>query len=231
VETHPPPDKDQESLRDLFPAGVASVLSRSPTSSQLEPAELVAARAFAPRRMREFRHGRDCARSALLQLGAPAIAIPVGNSRQPLWPQGIVGSISHCGDVAGAAVGRSNRFAGIGIDIEADEPVDAALIERICTAGELLAIRAMNLDEARGVRHLFSMKEAAYKALWPLTKQFLEFQDIEVKPDKQAGRFSVTSPTGLCPSDLAVRLSGRYAILDGLFVSTATIMADVQALS
>src|ERR1700679_1440183 len=46
-------------------------------------------------RQAEFFFGRLAARSVLAALNAPPGEVSVGASREPVWPPGIVGSISH----------------------------------------------------------------------------------------------------------------------------------------
>ena len=69
----------------------------------------------------------------------------------------------------------------------------------------------------------FSMKEAAYKALWPVLRSFLEFHDIETVVDEAQGRFSVASRTGRCPDDLAARIDGRFQRVGELFAAGAVL--------
>jgi 4'-phosphopantetheinyl transferase EntD len=48
------------------------------------------------KRWREFAAGRSCARKALAASGHAPVAVLQGAGREPVWPQGIVGSITHC---------------------------------------------------------------------------------------------------------------------------------------
>ncbi len=77
-------------------------------------AELVA-RAVEKRR-REFAGGRDCARRALAALGIAPLAILSGERGEPLWPEGVVGAITHCAGYRGSAVARAGEVAALGID-------------------------------------------------------------------------------------------------------------------
>src|SRR4051812_2128234 len=85
-------------IADLLPAGVASYEVQDATvpeplfSEELE----VVSRAVAKRK-REFALGRMCAHRALSALGVPACGLPMAADRSPVWPSGIVGSITHSG--------------------------------------------------------------------------------------------------------------------------------------
>ena len=95
-------------LARLLPEGVA--YASLPVESQPDPLEAPERAAVAgavASRQREFAGGRTCARRALLRLGHAAQPIPVGACRAPVWPHGVVGSITHCSSFAAAAVARA----------------------------------------------------------------------------------------------------------------------------
>lgn len=198
-------------LDGLFPAGAVSILSQAaPVDAALLPAELAAARAYSPQRLREFIHGRACARRALVMLGAGAAPVTVGANREPLWPPGVVGSISHAGAAAAAVVAWQSTLLALGLDLEEDLPLEPELAGRICRPEERSALLAPSAEPGLVARRVFSMKEAAYKALWPLINRFLDFHDLEIRPGPQADAFSVVSRSDHCPGDLAARLVGRW---------------------
>ena len=131
-------------------------------------------------RQTEFAGGRACARRALERLGLAARAIGRGAEGQPLWPDGIVGAISHAGGVCVAAVGRSAEVAGIGVDIEVDGPESSQLTHRICSSNELAAIGKLGVRPEELSRVVFSAKETLYKLQFPLTGQALGIRRVEV---------------------------------------------------
>jgi 4'-phosphopantetheinyl transferase EntD len=88
----------------------------------LIPDELPFIRNAAPKRVREFTAGRHIARQAMRQMGVPAAAIPVAENRCPVWPRGVIGSISHTNDTVGIALARTHDYVSIGFDIEAAGP-------------------------------------------------------------------------------------------------------------
>lgn len=119
---------------------------------------------------------RIVARDLLRRIGAPAGAILKAASGMPLWPKGIVGSLAHTSDVAIAAIASCRDFAGVGIDIEPAEPLDPDLLAMVATEGERQVI-GHDLEQGR---LLFSIKEAVYKAVYPLDGMFLDHHDVEV---------------------------------------------------
>ena len=94
----------------------------------------------------------------------------------PVWPEGIVGSLAHDSKVAIAAMAARRDFLSVGIDVEPAEPLNPDLLGMVATAKELERIA----DDPCGGRLLFSVKEAIYKAVYPLDGQFLDHHDVEV---------------------------------------------------
>lgn len=209
----------------LFPPGIATWLSREPgASGPLLPAELAGTERFVGTRLAEFRHGRECARRALARLGAPPAPVPIGTRREPAWPAGVTGSISHAGQVAAAAVGHARDWRGIGIDLEAPDPLEPALVARICLPAELHG----RGDPGRHARLLFALKECAYKALWPTVQAFVDFHELEVRL-ADGGQWRVETRCARVPATLAAALQGRWAEQDGLLVAAAVLPAGLPA--
>lgn len=185
--------------RALFGADVAVAADdpRLPATG-LAPTEAAAAETMVARRRREFAAGRRAARAALGELGAAPAAIPHGPDRAPVWPPGLIGSISHSPSSCIAAVCRTGRLAGIGLDIEPDEPLPLSLWDAILTADERRWVERSGREAAgRLARMVFSAKEAVYKCQYPATRTVLDFQDVEIDPDGRRGdefRVALRSP-------------------------------------
>ena len=119
---------------------------------------------------------RIVARQLMSRFGHKPQAIRKSTGGMPLWPGDIVGSLAHDARVAVAAMAAQRDFLGIGIDVEPAEPIDPDLLSMIATPAELAAAPA---EPIRG-RLLFSIKEAVYKAVYPLDGRFLDHHDVEV---------------------------------------------------
>ena len=137
---------------------------------------------FSPKRLTDFSTGRYCALKALEQLGIKDVIIPIGANREPIWPEGIVGSISHCDSLAGAIVAKSSDHISLGLDIEEIGRVTPDLWDLVFTENEKNYLSGLS-DENKCVQStvIFSIKEAFYKFQHPLTKTFLDFLDVEVE--------------------------------------------------
>lgn len=213
-------------LRSLLPAGIAySSLQGGPAFLPLLPEEATAATRFSASRLAEFALGRSCAREALRALGAAPAGIGVGQHREPLWPAGIVGSISHTAGIAVAAVAHADDFAGIGIDIEAARVLDPELVSLVCRPGELQRAGSAGHDEGLAALLMFSAKEAVYKALWPILRCFLDFQDLEIMLNADLCSFRVESRSPRCPPALVAAVRGGAALPEDGVAAAAWIPA------
>jgi 4'-phosphopantetheinyl transferase EntD len=135
----------------------------------------------AEKRRNEFLLGRAAARLALIGAGMPNPS-PVKQraGRDPDWPAGIVGSITHCAPWAVAAVSKSESLRSIGIDLEDVEAVPVEeIVELVSTDTECKWILRGPNSKLK-LASLFSAKEAAYKAIFPLCRRFFDFHAMEL---------------------------------------------------
>lgn len=207
-------------IERILPTGLAVAEARSTDDDAFEtwlfPEERAIVADAVPGRRAEFALGRHCARQALGQLGAPGRPIPSGASREPLWPDGFVGSITHCGGYCAAAVGRSAKFRTLGIDAEPDEPLPPEVLAEIALpheAAEVTAAPGGNLD-----RLLFCAKEAVYKAWFPLARRWLGFEEASIALASD-GTFRVRV---LVPGPVT-ELDGRWIRHDGLILTAIAL--------
>jgi enterobactin synthetase component D len=106
----------------------------------------------------------------------------MAEDRAPIWPDGVVGSITHTGDFAAAAVAWAADIAALGIDSE--QIIDAAAaddIADICMVDEAALFQAAHgRSFCEFCTFVFSAKESVFKCLFPLTRKFLEFSDVRI---------------------------------------------------
>ncbi|WP_431727278.1 4'-phosphopantetheinyl transferase family protein [Verrucosispora sp. TAA-831] len=177
-----------------------------------------------PGRRAEFVTARRCARTALGQLGfAPAPLLP-GPRRDPRWPAGVTGSITHCRGYRAAAVALAGHAAGLGIDAEPHEPLPGGVAASISTAGERDTLRRLrHTDPAvHWDRLLFSAKESIYKAWFPLTRHELDFGDARLAIDP-AGRTFAGHITAPAAGPVPRTMHGRYLVAAGLVVTVVLV--------
>lgn len=169
-----------------FPASIAFAWREDSagTAPALLPEEEAALGSVAsPRRRAQFALGRACARDALRALGvAVPVAIAKGEDRRPVWPAGIVGSITHSHERAAAAAAPARLFRGIGLDLERIRAPSTALLHRVCRPEERPPFEALSPNTAaRRFTAVFAAKESVYKAVNPLTGVYLGFQDAGIE--------------------------------------------------
>lgn len=172
-------------VRGLFPPGAVAAELREPGDpSWLLPAEAAClSSAAVEKRRREFAAGRLCARRAMAEVGVHDFALRVGEDRQPLWPDSLVGSITHTGGLCAAVVAPKASLAAIGLDSEVVGSVVPEVWPTICVAQELSWLDSLPAAErAAAVTLIFSVKEAFYKCQYPLTAEWLNFEDVRVQP-------------------------------------------------
>jgi 4'-phosphopantetheinyl transferase EntD len=212
-------------IERLLPGEVASYETREELIEvELFPEERASLGRPVEKRRREFVTGRACARRALEKLGFDPVPIANGEKGEPLWPPGVVGSITHCSSYRGCAVARSESVASIGIDAEVHEPLPDGVLESVASATERHRISGagagLNLD-----RVLFCAKEAVYKAWFPLTGKWLGFEDVDMTfelTDREfSARLLVPGPT--VGGRELTHFHGRW-VTDGPTVLTGVIV-------
>jgi 4'-phosphopantetheinyl transferase EntD len=183
-----------------------------------EEAEVVAC--AVDKRRREFATGRACARRALRRLGLPPGPILPGARGAPIWPHGVVGSLTHCDGYCAAALGFGKDVRAIGIDAEPDAPLPDGVLEVIALRPEAATVREL-ADAGPGPswdRLLFSAKESVYKAWFPPTHRWLDFAGAQIEFDRSGGftaRLLVPGPVE--------RFTGRWIAARGLLVTAVTV--------
>lgn len=193
------------------------------TAPLLPDEEPLVARAVEKRR-REFAAGRSCARRALEQLGWPSYPLVAGARREPLWPPGVVGTITHCPGYCAAAVARAAHVRSVGIDAETRRPLPDGVAEMVCTEAELRQTAALDGDHWGTV--LFSAKESVYKAWYPLARRWLDYRDAELTLDLEHGAFRARILLPLEPGFFPWNpLEGRFAVSAERVFTAVTVPA------
>jgi 4'-phosphopantetheinyl transferase EntD len=193
-----------------------------PGLAPLPEEEPLVARSVAKRR-NEFVTVRYCARLALEELGQPPVPILKGEKGEPCWPDGIVGSLTHCAGFRGAVVGREADVRSVGIDAEPHDVLPDGVLDAVSLPVERAELAALP-NELHWDRILFCAKEATYKAWFPLTQRWLGFEDAHITFDSDGGFVSriLIDPAALSGPPLT-ELRGRWSVTGGL-VLTAIVL-------
>lgn len=173
-------------------------------------------RSAVPSRQYEYGLGRIVASTLLAKLGVDSRDLWVGTQeRRPVWPTGIVGSISHSPSLLTICAGlRSSNLRSIGLDIEeltqSSEENDA--LDLCFQADETPIIDSIPHGRLIG----FSAKEALFKCLNPLTDVFFDFAAARlISIDSQSGSWVVELRSTISREfPLRTRLGGSFQFFE-----------------
>ncbi|MES2803488.1 MAG: hypothetical protein V4654_13425 [Bdellovibrionota bacterium] len=174
------------------------------------------------KRRHEFFAGRVCAALAYKKLTAKdLIELPINADRSPRWPKGIVGSISHNEKFVAAEV--SSSVSGLGIDLATLGSVGDHLKTNICTQDDI----DLNLT------YVFSFKESLFKAVYPITNEFFDFQSASVvKVDLENKTFQIVLDEKISKllkqkinyPESKITFNGDYSFLDAQTILSRVVL-------
>ena len=150
----------------------------------------------------------------LAELGHQDFTLLRGEKREPLWPAGIAGAISHNNDTALCAAQHERGAGGVGIDVETQMPSVRAeeLWSGIVNENECQWLRQRPQPFNLLLTLVFSAKESLFKALYPQVRCYFDFMDARIVGlDMQAQTFELELLTTLTPRCQAGRrFKGRF---------------------
>jgi 4'-phosphopantetheinyl transferase EntD len=217
-------------IGELFPPEVAVVCATPEMEdAPLHPDEAAVTGRMAVKRLREYTLGRACAREALALLEIEDFALVNDAERVPVWPDGIVGSLTHSRGLVAAAAARWGAVRGVGLDIERGRTLEASMLERICAPSERARLQDVPVPEELGGPALlaFSAKEAFYKCYYPIARTFLGFLDAEISFSPAEQTFTARLLRDDAPAAHGARVfHGRYALLEAHVATAVTLTED-----
>ncbi|MEU6512148.1 4'-phosphopantetheinyl transferase superfamily protein [Streptomyces sp. NPDC046942] len=184
------------------------------------------------KRRREFAAVRGCARRAMEKLGVPAQPVVSGERGAPVWPAGLIGSMTHCDGYCAAVLARASDLLSLGIDAEPHGPLPEGVGKTVCLPAESVRLTrlAARRPDVHWDRILFSAKESVYKAWFPLTRTWLDFSeaDITLHPGPDGTAHGTLRAELLVPGpQVAGRrlqvFDGRWAVHDGLVATSVVV--------
>ncbi len=221
-------------IERILPAGVASAeLFEDPPGLQPHPQEESLIAKAVEKRRREFIGARHCARLAMADLGVEPAPILRGDKGSPVWPRGVVGSLTHCDGYRAAVLGYAMQVRSVGIDAEPNGPLPNGVLDAVSLPAEREWLTSAEPAPVHWDRLLFCAKEATYKAWFPLTGRWLGFEDAHIT--FTAGAESADWIGGTFRSRLLVpgdttdggaplaSFDGRWIVSDGLIVTAISV--------
>ena len=216
-----------QAINSLFPASVVVAVAEDwmwqmPVHEQEE----ALFKGASVKRQQEFRAGRHCAHAALERLGCKTALVLRGEKGEPLWPVGFCGTITHSGNHCAAAAARQRDIMALGLDVEQHEALKPGVLAKIASVAEIARLEILQ-QKNPGTHYdvlLFSIKEAVYKAYYPLTRQNLGFHDVDVEIDSDSPRFNCRLLK--TSNDMTDNIEGRFIVSGQLVGAAVTIAAD-----
>ncbi|MEU4626363.1 4'-phosphopantetheinyl transferase superfamily protein [Actinoplanes sp. NPDC023801] len=220
-------------IESILPAAVAAAEAfEDPPRATLFPEEELLVSEAVGKRRAEFTTGRWCARQAMQRLGHRPAPILPGPRGEPQWPAGLVGSITHCAGYRAAVVAPAAVVSTVGIDAEPHDAMPDGVFEAVSLPAERDRIAALRREHP-GVhwdRMLFSAKESVYKAWYPLTERWLDFDDASVTFNPGKGTFTaalkVTGPR--LNGKSLTGFTGHWLVDRGLVVTSIAVPAPAR---
>ncbi|TVP79751.1 MAG: 4'-phosphopantetheinyl transferase superfamily protein [Puniceicoccaceae bacterium] len=195
--------------------GVFELSTIEVDQSFLSDAERALIETWAVPRQQEFAAGRLCARRGLAALGRPAVPLLRDADGLPLWPPGVVGSITHSRGIAAAALRPADGpDTLLGLDLEKTNRLSAAASRRVLHPREV----GFAAGDQRRASVLFSLKEAFYKAQFPRWRTPGNFHDLALSVDLAAGR-AVVVDLAPCFDPILAGLEFRFCLVDDYVLS------------
>ena len=205
----------------------AELYSDPPDLAPLAEEAPLIARSVAKRR-NEFITVRHCAREALGKLDVGPVPILKGDKGEPCWPDGIVGSLTHCEGFRGAVVARATEVRSVGIDAEPHGVLPKGVLGAVALPAEQDAVATLEGD-LHWDRILFCAKEATYKAWFPLTHRWLGFEDAHITFELDSSGSSGTFLSRILIDPAAesgpplTELPGRFTVSNGLVLTAISL--------
>lgn len=188
--------------------------------------EVLAVEQVSAARAREFAAGRLAARKAMDMLGHIGRPVLQGADLAPVWPNGLIGSITHTDRDSLAAVTDDPDILALGLSLEPATPLEPGLWPVCCTSDEMQWLASLGPSQ-RGhfAKLILSVKKAVSKAAYASRTRLPELQQITLSIDLVTGRFDARIAPGFVGTGQRSMQSvgGQFAILSDCFIATVEV--------
>lgn len=132
-------------------------------------------------RRNEFITGRYCAIKAAASININIKEIGFSSKRAPMWPNDVVGSISHKNNQFVAIAALSKIYKSVGVDIEKiiDQKKENAIDRLVLTENDKLFLQNITNEIQILKTIIFSAKESLYKLIYPLVEVYFDFKEAD----------------------------------------------------
>ncbi|AZA13814.1 4'-phosphopantetheinyl transferase [Corynebacterium choanae] len=193
----------------------------------LYPTEARCVRDAVDVRKSQFADARWCAHQALRELGISSPApIEQGEKGMPMFPAGVTGSITHSAGLRAAVVAPQRTIASLGIDVEPARCFSDSILQHIASDSEQQQVwELQRAGLLYADRIVFSAKEAAFKAWYPIALRYLDFQEVQI--DVRMNGTFVAYP--LLQDAPVPFIEGKWGVAHGFIMSSAMIPTNMLA--
>lgn len=211
----------ENALTERLPRGLACAVTDPAENWEAAFDEEAAVMAQAvPKRRTEFFAGRAAAHRATEKLGRNRVPIGMGQDRAPIWPEGVVGSISHCEGLCVALVGEAAIWRAVAVDVEPDADLPNDVWDEVLLPAERAELSALPAQQqGRRARQVFSAKEAVFKLQYPTCRKWLGFGDVQIEFDDGGQRFGAQIDGKIGAEFCGVPVSGHAEIIGAFMFS------------
>ena len=135
--------------------------------------------------------------------------IPQGEAGPRVWPEGFIGSLTRKGTVVLGALAPTARLRGLGIDVERVDREVESIRQTVTPEG----LPPSSCAE-QGILIALSVKEAVFKAQFPLTGRILRFEEVRLSwtPDQGGLLFGSADVGGLLSCTVRCVVSGKWIV-------------------
>ncbi|KAB8312254.1 4'-phosphopantetheinyl transferase superfamily protein [Erwinia endophytica] len=134
------------------------------------------------KRRAEYLASRVCARFALSLMGIDNFVLSNDVTRAPVWPLGIIGSLSHTQHRVCLLLAQATCRKLLGVDCEQLISSNTAddIQKMIISEKEKAVLQRSGLPFTHALTIAFSIKESLYKAIFPSLREFMDFTSAEI---------------------------------------------------
>jgi enterobactin synthetase component D len=174
------------------------------------------------KRRAEYLAGRFLSQIAIRHLcGGQSGQVGIGAFRQPIWPEGLVGSISHShGRVATIVSDDSGKSIGVDVEEICNEAQAQTIANMVLSSQEKSLLGSIGHSFGILTTLAFSSKETLFKALFPVVECYFGFESAMIcEIDMREGNLLLKLKTDLADG---LRCGARFRI--NFFVEEDTVV-------
>ncbi len=194
--------------KQILREGVVAACLRVGPAYDLHEEEALQIGNTVAKRFVEFSAGRACARLALAEFDISNTPILISPSREPVWPNGFVGSLSHSDDLSVSVIARQTSIRSVGIDLEPVLGLEESLWNLIARPDE----QSPPISDRQSAECLrYSCKEAVFKCWFTAGgNRILDFDEVFLNFNGTDFTAYVPAPVNDCIHGKWTRANNHY---------------------